>query len=122
MFWKKTSNSKGGPGDLDSGFGGGFSSPPADDDVAVLDLPEDFGGGSAPDFEDVSDALEAGTGVQDGNSESAVAIAPLDLELEAGLVTTDRRSSWRRVSICFSCTLNESVNVVCPVRDFCLIQ
>lgn len=105
MFWKKTSNSKGGPGDLDSGFGGGFSSPPADVDVAVLDLLEDFGGVSAPEFEDVSGGLEAGTGVQGGNSESAVAIAPLNLE--AGLVTTDRRSSGRRVSIFFSCTYVE---------------
>ncbi|XP_020868451.1 calcium-transporting ATPase 8, plasma membrane-type isoform X1 [Arabidopsis lyrata subsp. lyrata] len=67
-FWKRPSNPKGGPGDIEVGLAaaGGYSN----DDVAVPHLPEDLGGGSVP---------EAESG-----------------DLEAGLVTTDLPSSWRR--------------------------
>ncbi|XP_019088238.1 PREDICTED: uncharacterized protein LOC109127643 [Camelina sativa] len=85
MFWKRPS-SKGGPGDVEVRHGAGH-------DVAVPQhLPEDFGGGSLPEAEDV-----LGGDLEVGGSESAVEIAPLDLE--AGLVTTDDRrrpGSWRR--------------------------
>lgn len=69
-FWKRPSNPKGGPGDIEVGLAAaaGYSN----DDVAVPHLPEDLGGGSVP---------EAESG-----------------DLEAGLVTTDLPSSWRRVS------------------------
>ncbi|KAG7537704.1 P-type ATPase subfamily IIB [Arabidopsis suecica] len=79
-FWP----SNGGPGDLEVGLGG-YSFPPADDDVVVPPLPV---------AEDVSCDLEEG----DPKPEPAVLEnnAPHDLD-GAGLITPDHPSSWRVV-------------------------
>jgi len=77
-FWKRPSSNVG-PGDLEIGLGGGYSSSLADDDVVIP---------HPPVAEDVPSELEAGI-----DPEAALEnIAPHDLE--AGHVTTHR---WRRV-------------------------
>ncbi|BAA97141.1 Ca2+-transporting ATPase-like protein [Arabidopsis thaliana] len=77
-FWKRPSPNVG-PGDLEIGLGGGYSSSLADDDVVIP---------HPPVAEDVPSELEAGI-----DPEAALEnIAPHDLE--AGHVTTHR---WRRV-------------------------